>query len=238
MVLAIDREPASDRLFMQIADQIEARINAGEFAEGDRLPSERNLAIEYGSSRITVREALLTLQARGLIQVEHKARARIKRPDSTDMLSQLSGAARNLVTTREGIANLQEARMLFECGLARHAARHGTPKQIEKLELALAENRRAINDPGVFIATDMAFHLAIAEIAGNPIFVSLHEALGQWLVEQRTMGLRLRGSIRAVYKMHEAIYEAIAAHDCEAADRAMADHITQVARFYWKAAGP
>ncbi|WP_345816481.1 FCD domain-containing protein [Paraburkholderia sp. PREW-6R] len=225
----------TSRIFAVLAEQLAARINAGEFGEGERLPSERELAIEYQCSRTSVREAILLLQSRGLLGKEHKARARVTRPDSAGMLDLLSGAARSLVESVEGIANLQEARTLFECGLARHAARHATPKQVERLSLALGDNRRAINDPQAFIRTDMAFHLAIAEIPNNPLFISLHQALGQWLVDQRTTGMNVQGSTRAVWRDHEAIFDAIAAHDVEAADKAMATHLANVARYFWKA---
>ncbi|MCP2091919.1 UNVERIFIED_ORG: DNA-binding FadR family transcriptional regulator [Paraburkholderia sediminicola] len=224
-----------NRVFTQIADLLAARIDAGEFREGERLPSERDLALDYQCSRTSVREAILLLQSRGLLGKEHKARARVTRPDSAGLLDLLSGAARSLVESVEGIANLQEARALFECGLARHAARHATPKQIERLSLALGENRRSIGDAQAFTRTDMAFHLAIAEIPNNPLFVSLHHALGQWLVEQRTTGMLIQGSMRVVYRDHEAIFDAIAAHDVEAAEKAMADHLANVARYFWKA---
>ena len=226
-----------DRLFAQIAGRIEARIESGEWSVGERIPSERSLAIEFGASRITVREAVLSLQTRGLLSVEQRSRPRIRRPDSGDILGQLSGAARSLVATRDGIADLQEARALFECGLARYAARHATPKQLEVIEQALLANRRSIGDMESFIKTDMDFHLAIAAIAQNPIFTSLHTAFGTWLVGQRSAGLTVRGSIRAVCRAHEAVYTAIAAGDSEAADRAMANHLANVTRYYWKAAG-
>lgn len=223
------------RIFTQIAEHLAARISAGEYREGDRLPSERELAVHYQTSRTSVREAILLLQSRGLLSRENKARARVTRPESAGMLDLLSSAAHSLVDSIDGMVNLQEARALFECGLVRHAARHATPKQIERLSVALADNRRAIADPVAFTRTDMAFHLAIAEIPNNPIFVSLHDALGQWLIQQRTTGLKVHGSVRTAYREHEAIYAAIAAHDVDAAEKAMSGHLTSVARYFWKA---
>ena len=233
---ALERPEPTDRVSTRIADQLAARIDGGEFVKGDRLPSERELALQYGASRTSVREAILLLQSRGLLDRENRARARVTRPDSARMLDMLSGAARTLVDSVEGIANLQEARAMFEVGLVRHAARHATPKQCERLALVLAENRKAIGDPVAFAETDMAFHLAIAAIPDNPIFVSLHGALSQWLLQQRLTGLKVQGSVRSAYRHHEAIYEAIAAHDVDGAEAAMADHLAKVARYFWKAA--
>lgn len=228
-------ESSARRVFAHIADQIEARIASGEFAIGQKLPSERQLAADFSTSRNSVREAILLLQSRGLLAKEDRARTRVARPSSRGMLDQLSSAARTLLGGPDGVANLQEARALFECGLARHAAKHASPKQIDRLELALAQNRQSIGDMEAFIQTDMAFHLTIAQIPDNPIFVALHEAFDQWLVMQRTVGIGKRGSARVVYRDHEAIFNAIASGDVEAADAAMAEHLAKGVRSFWQA---
>ena len=88
-----------------------------------------------------------------------------------------------------------------------------------------------------FAHTDLAFHDVLAAIPRNPIFSALNSALAEWLMEQRAVSIRapIRGSVRRAYAGHEAIYEAIAAHDVEAADQAMADHLKTVVELYWKA---
>ncbi len=223
------------RLFLQIAERLERRITSGEFGTGERLPSERVLGQEFKASRTSVREAILLLQSRGLLSKEHKSRTKITVPNSQGMMDHLSSAARSLLSNQEGVANLQEARSLFECGLARYAARHATPKQIERLEIALEENQKHFADADAFTRTDIEFHLAIASIPANPIFVSLHQALLEWLVTQRTVGIKIPGSSEAMFQDHKAIYEAIASRNPEAADQAMASHLAHVARYYWKA---
>ena len=54
---------------------------------------------------------------------------------------------------------------------------------------------------------------------------------------QRSTGLQVRGSARAMHRDHEAVYAAIATGNSEAAERAMADHLANVARYYWRATG-
>jgi len=127
--------------------------------------------------------------------------------------------------------------MLFECGLARYAARHRSPKELDALGMALAQNKKAIDDPAAFARTDVNFHVVLAEIPRNPLFVALNNALSEWLMEQRTVpiGAAIRGAIRSAYQGHEAVFEAIAARDVEAADKAMADHLDAVSKYYWKA---
>jgi DNA-binding FadR family transcriptional regulator len=225
------------RIYQDIARKLAGQINSGELPEGSRLPSERELAETFGASRTSIREALLSLQASGLISLRQKARARVTQLNNPAFLNQLSGSAQTLLARPHGVADFQEARVLFECGLVRYAARHASPKEIDRLALALAQNKKAIGNPPLFTKTDLAFHDVLAEIPRNPIFAALNTALSDWLMAQRTVGIQapVRGVARRAYEGHEQIYEAIAAHDAEAADRAMADHLKMVSEAYWKA---
>lgn len=231
------RPPQNQRLYQEIAAQLARKINAEELADGALLPSERELAEMFDASRTSVREALLSLQSSGLISMRQKARARVTRMNNPAFFSQLSGAAQTLLSRPHGVADFQEARSLFECGLARYAAKHASPKEIDRLSLALAQNKKAIGNPGRFAATDLAFHDVLAEIPRNPIFTALNSALSSWLMEQRTVSIRapIRGAVRLAYEGHEAVYEAVAAHDPEAAESAMARHLNEVIDFYNKA---
>jgi len=228
----------SQRLYQEIASQLAEQISSGKHPPGGLLPSERELTERFGASRTSVREALLSLQASGLITIRPKARARITPLSSPAFINQLSRPARSLLAQPSGVADFQEARMLFECGLARHAARHASRKEIDRLAAALAQNSKALGNPARFAKTDLAFHDVLAEIPRNPIFAALNSALSEWLMDQRIVSIRapIRGAMLRAYEGHEAVYEAIAAHDAEAADRAMAEHLQTVADYYKSAA--
>ena len=227
---------ASRRIYQDIAQTIAQQINTGELSDGALLPSERVLAETHGASRTSVREALLSLQSLGLISMRQRARARVTRLNNPAFFNQLSGVAQSLIALPNGMADFQEARVLFECGLARYAARHASPKEIDRLAVALAKNKKAIGDPALFAKTDVAFHDVLAEIPRNPIFAALNSALSVWLMAQRTIGMQapVRGAIRHAYRGHEAVFEAVAAHDAEAADHAMSGHLETVSKYYWK----
>lgn len=224
------------RVYQDLALQIADRINSGRLTAGTHLPSERALAQSFGVSRASVREALVSLQASGLIAARHNARAEVTKLSSPAFLNQLSGAAQQLLAQPNGMADFQEARALFECGLARFAARHASQKEIDRLSLALVKNKRALGDPDLFAKTDVAFHDVLAEATHNPILTALNSALSEWLITQRHVVIRapLRGIMRRAYLGHEAIYAAVSSHDPEQADRAMAEHLTEIANAYWK----
>jgi DNA-binding FadR family transcriptional regulator len=232
-----NRSQNNRRIYEDIALKLTEQINSGKLADGSLLPSERELAEMFGASRTSVREALLSLQSSGLISVRQRARAQVTRLNNPAFFNQLSGTAQSLLARPNGVADFQEARMLFECGLARYAARHASPKELDRLAVALAQNKKGIGDPVLFAKTDLAFHDVLAEIPRNPIFTALNTALSDWLKEQRTVGIRapIRGAFRRAYQGHEEIYGAIAAHDAELADRAMTNHLETVSEFYWKA---
>ena len=193
---------------------------------------------ELGVGRSAVREAMLSLQKMGLVTVRSGERARVTTPTATALVRELSGAARLLLAQEGGVRRFQEARALFEVGLARLAAERASADDIARLEAALIENRRTIGDRSIFMRTDVAFHFAIAAIPGNPIFTSLHDAVVEWLTEQRETSLHAPGAAEAAYADHARIFEAIAAHDASAAQAAMAEHLDSVVDLYWQVAPP
>jgi GntR family transcriptional regulator, sialic acid-inducible nan operon repressor len=223
------------KLYEEVAARIEAKIHAGGFAPGDQLPSEKDIMEELGVGRSTVREAMLSLRKMGLVTVRSGERARVTTPTPNVLVNELSGAARLLLAQEGGIGQFQEARMLFEVGLARLAAQQATEKDVADLSAALEENRRAIGDHDAFKRTDVAFHYAIASIPRNSIFTSLHNAVAEWLTEQRTISGRTPHAFRSAFTAHQRIFDAIVSHDPAKAQEEMQRHLDEVAKLYWQA---
>jgi GntR family transcriptional repressor for pyruvate dehydrogenase complex len=223
------------RLSDEIAARFERMIVSGEFAPGDSLPSERDLMERFGVGRPAIREALFALQKMGLVALSSGARARVTAPTADRVLSELAGAAKYFLAAEEGERAFQEARAFFEAGLARHAAVHATDVDLAALKRALEANARAIHDIEEFQRTDVAFHLQLALISRNPIFKAIHDALETWLMQQRRYSLLVPGALKAAYEYHRKIFNAIAAGDSDRAEKAMRDHLTSVAEYYWKA---
>lgn len=222
------------KLYEEVALRIEEMIRTGRYAPGDQLPSEKEIMEELGVGRSTVREAMLSLQKMGLTSVKSGERARVTEPTAHVLVKELSGAARLLLTQKGGVQRFQEARALFEIGLARSAAQKATSDDLERLRDALDANFRAIGNAVEFMKTDVAFHYAIATIPQNPIFTALYNAVVEWLTEQREISGRAPMSAQLAYAAHKRIYEAIAAHDAIEAQSAMEDHLDQVVKLYWQ----
>ncbi len=117
-------------------------------------------------------------------------------------------------------------------GIARHAAEVATDGEVAHLEEALAANRAALGDVTAFESTDVAFHLAVAEIGGNAVFTAMHRAIVGWLALQRRVSLRAGEALMSALRHHENVFSAIARRKPDDAWRAMDAHIREVEAYY------
>jgi DNA-binding FadR family transcriptional regulator len=229
-VQPVERRKVSD----EVTTRLEAMIRDGTLGEGDTLPAERDLMRSFGVGRPAVREALFRLKRMGLVELRKGERARVRRPTAGVLLEELSGVARLLLSQPRGNEHFQEARALFEIGIAEQAARVRRAADVESLRAALAANEAAIGDPERFGQTDVAFHFALAQITGNPIFAAIHQSLVAWLTEQRTVALHVERADRLAYAGHRRIFAAVEDGDPAAAAAAMRRHLREVSALYWK----
>jgi DNA-binding FadR family transcriptional regulator len=216
------------KLSAEIKDRLLAMIREGGLRPGDRLPSERELMGRYGVGRPAVREAMQSLESDGLIEINHGERAMVVKPDERDIISRIGETALHLLqTSPEALGHLREARLLFEVGMVRTAARKASEEEISRLEEILRRQRTSYTDPAGFVAADMAFHSAIATVSGNPIIVAVSESMLQWLFRFRSDMLRVKGAERITLVEHRRILDAIRAHDEDAATKAMTEHLSR-----------
>jgi len=221
------------KLSDEVRDRLLAMIRSGELRPGDRLPSERELMSRFRVGRPAVREAMQALEAAGLIEIHHGERARVALPNTRGMFDRIGETALHLLqSSPQTLEHLKEARILFEVGMVRIAARKATEDDIGRLRVALEHQRCSAGDPAAFVKADMAFHTAIASISGNPICVVLSEAMLEWLFNFRRDMLRVPGSENITLAEHQRLFDAIAAHNEEGAVQAMTGHLTRASELY------
>jgi len=224
--------------YEEIAEHIELMVLSGETPAGTKLPSERDLMERFGVGRSTVREALFALKKRGLLAVNGGARARVTSPDPRLVLGEFNSVVRHMLARPDGVRHFQHARALLEVALAREAALRAAEDGIAKISAALEANRSAIDDPALFTETDLEFHLAIARACGNPLFTALHDAMLDWLADQRWVSRSAGAQSETVYLEHKRVHDAIVRRDATEAMSAMEDHLANVVRNYWRAQAP
>ena len=222
------------KIHEDVAEQIENQIINGALKEGSSLPSERELMEIFNVGRPAVREAILLLQRNGFILVSSSGRPIVCKPSASNVIDQLSSAAKFLLSFKEGEQSFQEARRLFESAIAKNAAIIATEQDIESLKLALHENEKSIGNVKEFERTDVNFHLAIANIGNNSVFKALHTAIAEWLSMQRKVSLRIEGVENKAFCYHKKIYESIASKDPEGAWLAMDNHLSYIMKEFQK----
>jgi GntR family transcriptional repressor for pyruvate dehydrogenase complex len=218
-----------------VADRLEALIAADEFGVGSRLPSEKELMARFGVGRPAVREALFMLQQQGRIEIGSGARALVVSPTPAFLVRQMGELIKRVADGPRGQDYLEQARLLFETGLAWQAAQNASDQDIERLRQALEANVAALGRVGEFIRTDVAFHYELARIARNPVFNVVHEILVEWLIDQRTTTIHMPEADSLSVRDHTAIYEAVAAREPARAFHEMASHLRLISRLYSEA---
>jgi len=216
----------------EIVELLEKAITSGEYTVGSQLPSEKILAERFGVGRPSIREALFLLQQQGFVDVTSGSRARVTAPTSSFLIGQLTGFVKRVSATAQGQAQMEEARLLFEAGVAWQAAQVATDEDIARLKKALDANVSALGNTAEFIRTDVAFHYELNVITRNPVFAAVYDILVEWLLDQRTITIHMPDADRLSVRDHTSIYEAVAAHDPMRAFHEMGSHLRLISQLY------
>ena len=211
------------KLYRKIADSVADDIEAGRYKLGDRLPTERELAEQFGVSRPTLREAMIALEMLGMIEARH------------GLGIYVTGNVRPLAPSAEidfeiGAFELIEARRLFEGEAAALAATSISDEQIEVLEGLLTRMHEEEEIRGE--DADREFHLTIARATGNGAIIATIEHLWDWRNRSplaRNILARARGlGLEPRIVEHRRVVDALKARDPAAARQAMRDHLERV----------
>jgi GntR family transcriptional repressor for pyruvate dehydrogenase complex len=213
------------RLADTVSDAIAVALLDGRIAPGEPLPSEGEIAREFGVSKPTAREALRQLTAAGLVSTQQGKVARAKALNG-ESLEKIYGYAVRSSLTRLREAN--EMRRVIETGIARLAAARREKAGMAAMELALGEMKSGLGNPAAFTEADILFHLGLALATGNSMFRVQMEGLRS--VQREVSDLfsrranRSPADWRATIDRHKALYEAIKAGNAEAAEQCVARH--------------
>jgi DNA-binding FadR family transcriptional regulator len=212
------------RLYRQIAEQLRSLMSAGEFKPGSRLPAERDLAKQLGVSRPSVREALIALEVEGWVEVRTGSGVYV-----LERGGRMNGDERKIPPTEWGPLELIRARRVIEGEIASLAATQAKRKHIQAIrdaiDLMLEDTGRNIAP----LAGDRAFHTAIAQACDNVVLLETVQTF--WDARRGPLFERLGDyfetvpSWRMAIAEHEAVLEAIRAHDAQGARAAMQAHM-------------
>ena len=216
----------SNKVYEQIAKQIEQRILSGELREGDRLPTERELAIQFQASRTAVREAMKSLAQKGLVNMRPGRGTVVI--DGTSQAMRLSLGLMTRVGQLSNNVELVEVREILEPEIAALAAARAQKEQIQAMQAAVEVMDASLNDADAFIAADNDFHRALAKGTQNELILALVDSVVDLLSVQRKQIFSVVGGPERGQVHHKLLLEAIIQRDPEAARKAMQAHLKQV----------
>ena len=180
----------STRIYEEIVRQVKAMIAEGRLKGGDRLPPERELAEKFVVSRTSVREALRALESLGLVEIRPGEGTFVREVSIEQLVEPL---AQLIVSQREALGELFEARRLLEPALAALAAERATPEDVHEMERILEEQAREVEGGRTGLAQDARFHAALGAAAHNRAITRIAHAVIDLLTQSREESLNTPG---------------------------------------------
>ncbi len=217
-----------NRVFQEVAAQLEQAILHGHYPAGEKLPSERELKDTFGVGRGAVREAFRVLEQKGLVEIRLGVHggAIVKPPSSAPILESLS-----LLVQRKEIpfVDIQEFRVTVESQIASLAAERRNEEDIEKLSSIVQRCKKILEeeyDWDNFLLEEGRFHQELAQIARNQLFSLIADALHKNI--HSYYQLRLPKEKKVLAENVEdlgTIMDAVREGDQLAAQRCMREHL-------------
>jgi DNA-binding FadR family transcriptional regulator len=217
----------TESLPRQVARALVASILLGHFRPGEPLPASGDLAREFGVSRPVVREALKIVSTLGMVESRQGRFSRVSERGSwNDLSAELLSTRLETGAIGDIIGDVLELRRLIETEAASLAAQRATEADLAAMRGLLEALSGSVGDPEAYTVHDVAFHDAILRATHNRLLLQLIERMREVLLFARTISMTAQPHLLPdSQEGHRVLFDAIAAHDAEAARRAMTDHL-------------
>ena len=214
-----------------VADQIKEMILQGHLQPGDRLPSERDFAETFGVSRATIREALRSLSAIGMISIRQGDGSFVEQFKIEGLLEPLATLFQ-LDGAEDELESFSEVREILEVEMVALAAERASETDIENINRALEAMVEEVRSGGIGDVADADFHLAIAKSCKNPLLVKLMEVVANLMkctyqASRKQLFLDQK-SLAESYNTHQDVLKAIETRNPKEAKKRMRNHLRQV----------
>jgi len=212
-----------NKVYQEVAKQLERRITE-ELKPGDLLPPERQLVQMLGVSRSSVRDAIRSLELKGLLEPRQGIGTVVCSPDAAPA----NPLATALLEKRKMVAELLDVRNMIEPPLAGRAALHVSRDEIAEMEEILVRQEAKVRGGELGIDEDSEFHYNIALASDNSAVLKIVDVLMDLLRETRERTLQVEGRQEKSLAGHHRILSALKRGDAEAAEAAMRRHLQEV----------
>jgi GntR family transcriptional repressor for pyruvate dehydrogenase complex len=212
-----------------ICREMVTHLIRGSWTPGDKIPPERELCVQLGVGRASLREALKALEIMGMIET--------RLGDGTYVCKRSDFFSRPLLwaiasSSKTEAHELIEARRLIEVELAGFAAERATAADLAKLGAYVDQMEGSLDDPENFLQADVAFHLSLGEAAHNTILMNALSLIRNLMQEWIGSALQSEGVAERALQEHKRIYQAVAKKKSSQARSAMDSHLKDMAGFF------
>jgi len=219
----------TNRISLAIMDQIKEAVFQNKLVPGDKLPSERQLMEQFKASRVTIREALRTLEYSGILEIKRGSEggAFIRDPD-TKLVNNFLQDMFSMGKVK--ISDFTEARLAVEPLSAKVATMRIKEESLEQVRLNIQETQDWLckGNHSEARLLNLEFHRLIAQASGNPVIFFMVDSIMD-IMEQNISSILLSAKpVEQTLKYHEEIYLAIKKQDPEEAQNLMLKHIQDI----------
>ncbi len=226
-IASVKRQRVSD----SVADPIRQAIFSGQLTPGHKLPPEREMAEQFATSRVALREALRSLEQEGMIEIRRGFGGGAFVADFDNALRAMTDALNTVVKLGQAKSgHLTEVRGMLEPVMARLAAARATPADLREIEAVVVAQEEELRSGELSRKYDMEFHRLVANACHNPVLsivvTAINDAIRDAIYRSKlTLDMR-----RQVVHYHRELFEAIGRRDQELARRVMEEHVAAVQR--------
>jgi GntR family transcriptional repressor for pyruvate dehydrogenase complex len=213
------------RLHEEVVSQIQGLIEEHQLRPGDKLPPERELTKGFDVSRTVVREAVRSLEERGLVEVRHGSGVYVCQPSIDSVTESL---ALHLRVSESSLIPLLEVREILEVEIAGLAAQRATEDDRRQMEKSLRREAELLDSHDEYVEADLEFHELLTRATHNEVLPILINPLAELLRGSRRVTIEPAGSAQLSSEGHRSIYDAVKDGDKEGAREAMRQHLRMV----------
>lgn len=213
----------------EVADTLRRRILRGELAAGATLPAERDLAEQLGVSRLTLRSALASLEAQGLIEKVHGAGNRVldfRERGGVELVAYLVDLAVDSGEATRLLGELLEFRRLIAVELLGIVAERATTRELQGLREHLARQRTLLDQPEAFMRADLEFARLLVRAAHNLTLELLYNTVQRLVVNTPAFEAAFLVNSSATLRAYEELLALLEGRDPERV-RAMARRVLE-----------
>ena len=215
-------KPRTTSLRMQTYQELKKLIEGKTWEIGDKLPSEKDLCIQYDVSRVTIRSAIQQLEAVGLVQTHQGGRTLVMRHHTKGSVSSLNPL--KSASLQEDIIKVLEYRMVVEKGTIGLAVQQITDDDLVELEEIFNTMIVFHDDLDKFSKADYLFHQKIAESSKNPILIQANQSIEEALSNAMKSIVSILGCAIGI-RYHRLLLANLRKRDKAKCEQLMEEHI-------------